>query len=415
MPNVYSYRARDFSGQTIKGQVQADDMSRAAELLRTKRLTILELAPGRTQRKSNGILKKKSVPVKEFAVFCRQMATMVKAGVTIMSSISAIAAQVENHLLADTLSSIGKDLESGKTFSEACQKHKDVFPNIFTSMAEAGETSGALDEVLDRMAEYFENQAEIRQKVKSATTYPSFIGVAAVIIVIVLMMTVIPSFAGMFADSGMELPLITKILMTISEVMQNYYYIFFPVLGGAVFSILSWTKTTKGRHTVQRLSLKVPKFGTIIKNSAIGRFCRSLGILVASGVPMMQALEIVARVVDNVEYSSAILHARRGVSEGMTLSQGLSGSSHFTPLVLHMLKVGEEAGALDEMLNKVADFYEDEVKYTVDRLSSIIEPLMIFGLAIIVGIILAAVMLPMFSMTGAVDVVGIVSSLYKMF
>jgi len=207
MPNVYSYRARDFSGQTIKGQVQADDMSRAAELLRTKRLTILELAPGRTQRKSNGILKKKSVPVKEFAVFCRQMATMVKAGVTIMSSISAIAAQVENHLLADTLSSIGKDLESGKTFSEACQKHKDVFPNIFTSMAEAGETSGALDEVLDRMAEYFENQAEIRQKVKSATTYPSFIGVAAVIIVIVLMMTVIPSFAGMFADSGMELPL----------------------------------------------------------------------------------------------------------------------------------------------------------------------------------------------------------------
>jgi len=328
---------------------------------------------------------------------------MVKAGVTIMSSISAIAAQAENPLMAETLSDIGKELESGKTYSEACQKHKEFFPNIFTSMVEAGETSGALDEVLERMAEYFEGQAEIREKVKSATTYPSFIGVAAIVVVIVLMMTVIPSFAGMFAESGMQLPFITQLLMTISEIMQNYFYIVFPAIGVAIFLLLRWSKTTKGRHTIQRLSLKAPKFGVIFKNSAIGRFCRSLSILVASGVPMIQALEIVARVVDNVEYSSAILHARRGVSEGMTLSQGLGGSSHFTPLVLHMLKVGEEAGALDEMLSKVADFYEDEVKYTVDRLSSIIEPMMILFLAGIVGVILAAIMLPMFSMGDAVE------------
>jgi type IV pilus assembly protein PilC len=407
MPNVYSYRARDFSGSVIKGQIQADDMNRAAELLRTKRLTILELAPGKTKQKRASLFKKKSIPVKEFSVFCRQMATMVKAGVTIMSSISAIAAQAENPLLAETLSDIGKELEAGKTFSEACQKHKDIFPNIFTSMVEAGETSGALDEVLERMAEYFENQAEIREKVKSATTYPSFIGVAAIVVVIVLMMTVIPGFASMFAESGMELPMITQIMMTISEVMQNYFYIVFPAIGVVLFLIARWAKTTKGRHRIQRISLRLPKFGPIFKNSAIGRFCRSLSILVASGVPMIQALEIVARVVDNVEYSSAILHARRGVSEGMTLSQGLGGSQHFTPLVLHMLKVGEEAGALDEMLSKVADFYEDEVKYTVDRLSSIIEPLMIFALAIIVGIILAAVMLPMFDMTGAIDTVGV--------
>jgi len=407
LPNIYSFKARDFHGKVMTGQIQADNMNRAAELIRARKMTLLDLTPGQAQKKSFSLFKKKTVPLKEFAVFCRQMSTMVKAGVTIMSSISAIAAQADNPLMSETLSDIGSELESGKTFSEACKKHIEFFPNIFTSMVEAGEASGALDEVLERMADYFENQAEIREKVKSATTYPSFIGVAALVVVIVLMMTVIPGFAELFDNYDMELPGITKALMAVSYAMQNYFYIVFPALGGLIFALTRWAKTTEGRHTIQRLSLKAPKFGTIIKNSAIGRFCRSLSILVASGVPMIQALEIVARVVNNVEYSSAILHARRGVSEGMTLTQGLSGSSHFTPLVLHMLKVGEEAGALDEMLSKVADFYEDEVKYSVDRLSSIIEPMMIFGLAIVVGIILAAVMLPMFSMTGAVDVASV--------
>lgn len=398
MPNVYSYRARELGGKVVKGQIQADDMNRAAELIRSKKMVILELAPGQTKKTGFPLLKKKTIPMKEFAVFCRQMATMTNAGVTIMSSISAIAAQSENPLMADVLSEIGRDLESGKTFSEACQKHKDFFPNIFTSMVEAGEASGALDEVLERMAEYFENQSEIQQKVKSATTYPSFIGVVAIIIVIVLLMTVIPTFTSMFADMGQDLPGITKFLIAVSDGLKKYFYIIIPAIVLLIISILRWSKTPKGRHVIQRYSIKIPKFGLILKNAAIGRFCRSLSILVASGVPMMQALEIVARVVNNVEYSSAILYARRGVSEGLTLSQGLSGSPHFTPLVLHMLKVGEEAGALDEMLTKVADFYEDEVKYTVDRLSSIIEPIMILFLAGIVGVILVAVMLPMFSM-----------------
>jgi len=403
MPNLYSYKARDAYGKVVSGQIHADDINRAAELIRERSLTVLDLSPGKTKDKSVSFFQKKKVTLKEFAVFCRQMATMVNAGVTIMSSISAIAAQADNPLMAETLSDIGKELESGRTFSEACMKHKDFFPSIFTSMVEAGETSGALDEVLERMAEYFENQAEIREKVKSATTYPSFIGVAAIIVVVVLMLTVIPGFASMFTESGMELPVITRILISISDIMKSYFYIVFPAIGVIIFLLVRWSKTTKGRYTLQRVSLKLPKIGILFKNSAIGRFCRSLSILVASGVPMMQALEIVARVVNNVEYSSAILYARRAVSEGMNLSQGLSNSPHFTPLVMHMLKVGEEAGALDEMLGKVADFYESEVKYTVDRLSSIIEPLMIFFLAILVGIILAAVMLPMFKMSGAVE------------
>lgn len=403
MANVYSYRARDFSGKVVSGQIQADDMNRAADLLREKKMIVLELAPGKAKKKGFSPFKKKSIPLKQFAVFCRQMATMTKAGVTIMSSISAIAAQSENPVLGDALTDIGLELETGKTFSEACYKHQAVFPNIFTSMVEAGEASGALDEVLERMAEYFENQAEIIEKVKSATTYPSFIGGAAVIVVIVLLMTVIPSFAQMFEDFGGDLPGITKLLMNISGFLQNYFYLIIPAIVGLILLALKWSRTTKGRHTLQRFSLKVPKFGIIIRNSAIARFCRSLGILVASGVPMVQSLEIVARVVNNVEYSSAILHARRGVAEGMTLSQGLSSSPHFTPMVLHMLKVGEDTGAMDEMLGRVADFYEDEVKYSVDRLSSIIEPIMILGLALIVGVILAAVMLPVFEMGGMVQ------------
>lgn len=403
MANVYSYKARDFSGKVITGQIQADDINRAAEMIRGKKLILMDLAPGQVKKKNASLFQKKSIALKEFAVFCRQMSTMTNAGVTIISSITAIASQADNPLLSETLTDIAKELESGKTFSEACLKHKDFFPNIFVSMVEAGEASGSLDTVLARLAEYFENQSEIREKVKSATTYPTVIGVVAIIVVIVLLATVIPGFAEMFAESDQKLPGITIAMLALSELIQKYFYIFIPLVVVAVILIKRWSNTTKGRHTIQRWSLKIPKFGVIFRNSAIGRFCRSLSILVGSGVPMVQALEIVARVVNNVEFSSAILHARKGVTEGMTLSQGLGSSPNFTPLVLHMLKVGEEAGALDDMLSKVADFYEDEVKYTVDRLSSIIEPIMILGLAVIVGVMLMSVMLPMFDMGNLVQ------------
>lgn len=403
MANVYSYKARDFSGKVITGQIQADDINRAAEMIRGKKLILMDLAPGQVKKKNASLFQKKSIALKEFAVFCRQMSTMTNAGVTIISSITAIASQADNPLLSETLTDIAKELESGKTFSEACLKHKDFFPNIFVSMVEAGEASGSLDTVLARLAEYFENQSEIREKVKSATTYPSVIGVVAIVVVIVLLATVIPGFAEMFAESDQKLPGVTIAMLALSEAIQKYFYIFIPAVIILIIAVKRWSNTTKGRHTIQRLSLKVPKFGVIFRNSAIGRFCRSLSILVGSGVPMVQALEIVARVVNNVEFSSAILHARKGVTEGMTLSQGLGGSPHFTPLVLHMLRVGEEAGALDDMLSKVADFYEDEVKYTVDRLSSIIEPIMILGLAVIVGIMLVSVMLPMFDMGNLVQ------------
>lgn len=398
MPTVYSYRARESTGRIISGQIQADDINRAAEMLRQKKMVILELAPGSTKKKGITLFQKKGIPLKQFAAFCRQMATMTKAGVTIMSSISAISSQAENPNLAEALAEVGKDLEAGKTFTEACQKHRDCFPAIFINMVEAGETSGALDEVLDRMAEYFEGQSEIAEKVKSATTYPSFIGTLAVVVGIAMMVTIIPNFADIFESAGMELPLVTKILIGISNIMKKY--IILIVLGAAcaIIGIVKYLKTPKGKHFMQRLTLKLPKFGTIFKNSAISRFARSLSILTASGVPMIQGLEIVARVVNNVEYSSAILHARKGVSEGMTLSQGLSSSPRFTPMLLHMIKVGEESGALDTMLEKVADFYESEVKYTVDRLSSILEPLLILFLALIVGTMLVGVMLPMFNM-----------------
>ena len=403
MPNVYSYKASDFSGKIISGQIQADDINRAAEMIREKKLILMDLAPGQVKKKNTALFQKKSISLKEFAVFCRQMSTMTNAGVTIISSITAISTQAENPLLSETLTDIAKELESGKTFSEACYKHKDFFPNIFISMVEAGEASGSLDTVLANLSEYFENQSEIREKVKSATTYPSVIGVVAIVVVIVLLATVIPGFAEMFAESDQKLPGVTIAMLALSEAIQKYFYIFIPAVIILIIAVKRWSNTTKGRHTIKRLSLKVPKFGVIFRNSAIGRFCRSLSILVGSGVPMVQALEIVARVVNNVEFSSAILHARKGVTEGMTLSQGLGGSPHFTPLVLHMLRVGEEAGALDDMLSKVADFYEDEVKYTVDRLSSIIEPIMILGLAVIVGIMLVSVMLPMFDMGNLVQ------------
>ena len=403
MANLYGYRARNPAGKVVTGQIQADDINRAAGLLRDKQLVVLDLALGRAKSKGLDFFKKKAIPLKQFAVFCRQMSTMVRAGVTIMSSISAISVQAENPLLSEVLAEVGKDLETGRTFTEACQKHKEFFPNIFISMVEAGEASGALDEVLAELAEYFESQSEIREKVKSATTYPSFIGLAAVVVVVILLVTVIPGFATIFEDMGSELPGITVFALGLSDFLADYWFIHIPAVFAIIIALKSFLKTTRGRHMWQRLSLRLPKFGTLLKNAAMGRFCRTLSILVSSGVPMMQALEIVARVVNNVEYSSAILHARKGVSEGQTLSQGLAVSPRFSPMLIHMLKVGEDAGAMDEMLSKVADFYESEVKYTVDRLSSIIEPMMIFGLAIVVGFVLASVMLPMFDMADVVQ------------
>lgn len=398
MPALYSYRARDAAGKVVSGQIQADDMNRAADMLRQKKMIILELAPGTTKKKGITLFQKKGIPLKQFANFCRQMATMTKAGVTIMSSIAAVASQSENPVLAEALADVGKELEAGRTFSEACQKHKDVFPPIFVNMVEAGETSGALDEVLERMADYFEGQAEIMEKVKSASTYPAFIGSIAVVVSIAMMVTVIPNFADIFASADMELPFITQVLLNISHIMKKYFLVLLVGIVAAVVGLAKYLNTVKGKHMMQRLTLRLPKFGTIFANSAVSRFTRSLSILTASGVPMIQGLEIVARVVNNVEYSSAILHARKGVSEGMTLSQGLGVSDRFPPMVLHMIKVGEDSGALDTMLEKVADFYEAEVKYTVERLSSIIEPLLILFLALIVGTMLVGVMLPMFNM-----------------
>ena len=283
MPNVYSYRARDMSGKVVRGQIQADDMNRAAELIRSRRMVILELAPGRTRKKEFPLFKKKTIPLKEFAVFCRQMSTMTNAGVTIMSSISAIAAQAENPLLAEVLTDVGKELESGKTFSEACAKHKDFFPNIFISMVEAGEASGALDDVLGRMAEYFENQSEIREKVKSATTYPTFIGVAAVAVVIVLMTTVIPGFASMFAEGGQDLPGITVAMMAASNFMQNSLH-HRPRINCRRHRFQTVVGNHQGRHTSSAFPSACPN---LAPSSELGhrQVCRSLSILVASGCP----------------------------------------------------------------------------------------------------------------------------------
>ena len=233
MTGLYSYRARDAAGKIVTGQIQADDMDRAADMLRQKKLIILELSPGTIKKPGFSLFKKKGIPLKQFANFCRQMATMTKAGVTIMSSISAVSSQADNPVLAEALADVGKELESGKTFSEACQKQKDVFPSIFINMVEAGEASGALDEVLERMADYFEGQSEIREKVKSASTYPIFIGSIAVIVSIAMMVTVIPNFAEIFASADMELPLMTQILLTISHIMKKYFLIIIVVIAGA--------------------------------------------------------------------------------------------------------------------------------------------------------------------------------------
>lgn len=394
---VYKYVGRTSKGKMKKGTVEAESKQQAITKLREQGISPREI------NEAKGLLYKEvsiGSPVKtqDFVIYCRQFATLIRAGVSIVQSTQILAMQSESKALKRILSSIESDLRTGISFSDAAAKHPKVFPPIFINMVRAGEATGNLDDTLDRLAKYLENQFDLKKKIQSTMAYPVVLLAIMVLVVIFLMVSIVPTFTAMFAQMGADLPGITLFMIGLSKGIQKWWWLGILLIIALIIAFRFFMKNNQNfNYTVHALLLKSPIFGNLLQKEAIARMSRTLSSLVSSSVPILQSLDIVAKVVGNPVLSKVILEARSALETGRRLSDPFSKSWLIPPLVTQMLAIGEETGSLDFMLEKIADFYEAEVNRTVDTLKSLIEPIMIVLLAGIIGTVVMSIIIPMFS------------------
>ncbi|QEY19251.1 type II secretion system F family protein [Psychrobacillus sp. AK 1817] len=395
---VFKYNGRTSHGSLKKGIIEATNKQAAVAKLRSQGINPREL------EESKSILHKElslggKVKNEHFVIYARQFATLIRAGVSILESTKILADQTSSKPLKKGLRDVEEDVRSGLSFSEAAAKYPKVFPALFVNMIRAGEATGNLDESLERLAFSYEKQFNLKKKVQSTLAYPVILLVLTIIVSVFLMLTIVPQFVTMFNDMGAELPLITKMVMGFSESLQNSWYFYFAAIFIILISFyLLYNKNTQFYYSFNVFLLKMPVFGKLLQKSAIARMTRTLSSLFSSSVPILQALTIVEKVIGNPVVAKVVSESRTSLEQGSTLSAPLEKSWIFPPLVTQMTAIGEQTGSLDYMLEKIADFYEDDVDRTVDTLKSLIEPLMIVFLAAIVGTIVMAIMIPMFSM-----------------
>jgi type IV pilus assembly protein PilC len=395
MPDTYAYKARDKGGNVLNGTIVADNEALVLARLREQGFVPLEV--GKQGRGMNIELTKKKVKLKELAVFSRQFATMVNSGLPILRALSILAEQTENTELARVLGEVRTDVEQGSSLSGAMQKHPRVFNNLFVAMVKSGEMGGSLDNVLLRLADMIENEVKLRGKIKSAMTYPVAVVALVVLIMSAMLLFVVPQFQTIYASLGGSLPLPTRVLLFASNVFKKFWYI--ALIGTFVFRFFfrRWKKTPPGRAMVDRAKLRVPVFGVLFQKVALSRFASTLAMLLRSGVPILQALDIVVETVNNRVVAVAVEDVQTSVREGESMAKPLTAHAVFPPMVVQMLAVGEETGQVDTMLEKVAQFYDQEVEASVDALTSLIEPLLIAVIGGCVGAAVVALYMPMFN------------------
>ncbi len=396
MASTYVYEVRDKQGKLISGTLEGD--SEAAVVGKLRQMGYIVVKIKKKAENSLGISFKslKRVKSKDLTIFSRQFATMINAGLSITKSLNILGEQTENSKLADIIIQIKQDVEGGRALSEALSKHKKVFPPIFISMVRAGETGGILDDVLLRVAEHFEKQASLKSRIKSAMAYPVAMFGFSCLIVFVMITFIVPIFVKMFSQLGGTLPLPTRMLVFMSNMLGKYFFIWLLLFAGAIFGFRKYGSTKNGRYVIDSIKLKLPIFGKISKKIAIAQFTRTFGTLVSSGVSILQTLEIVGEAAGNAVVTRAVEKARSSIKQGETIAKPLSQNPIFPPMVVHMISVGEETGSLDSMLNKIADFYDEEVGSMVESLTSIIEPVMIMVMGTMLGFIVVALYMPMF-------------------
>jgi type IV pilus assembly protein PilC len=392
---VFVYQGRTASG-VQNGEIEAPDRSAAVGELRRRAILVTKIAEKTAPKVSFKFGGK--VKDKEMAIFTRQFSTMIDAGLPLVQCLNILAEQSESKTLRSVTGQVARHVEAGSTLADALRRHPRTFDDLFTNLVEVGEAGGILDVVLQRLAAYIEKAAALKRKVKAAMVYPCAIIGVALLVVIFMLTFVIPTFAQMFKDLGADLPLPTKVVMWLSDFVRSYILLIIAGMIGCVMALRSYYRTEGGRATIDALMLKLPVFGTLVRKVAVARFTRTLGTLVQSGVPILDGLRITARTAGNKVVEKAVLQCRAAVTEGKTLADPLRTSGVFPPMVTQMISVGEQTGALDAMLSKIADFYDDEVDTAVSTLTSLLEPIMIVFLGVVVGGLVVAMYLPIFKL-----------------
>jgi type IV pilus assembly protein PilC len=398
MSTTFVYKALDRAGSSMTGEIAGDSKAAVAAQLRLRGLTVVDVdAKTQTPTVEELLDRYRGLKAKHVTVLARQLATMISSGLSLLRALYVLEEQTEAPKLKRAIIAVRQDVEAGLALSQAMAKHPKIFNDLFVAMVKAGETGGNLEEVLERVAIQLEKDDNLRRTVRSAMVYPTLIGVFAVAVLVGMILFIIPIFADMFTDLGGELPAMTQFMINLSDAMRQYWYLMFVLPIAITVAFRKWKATDRGRYMWDSLKLRLPmKIGDIVRKIAVARFARTLGTLTASGVPILQALDITARTAGNRVISDPMGEVSDRVREGQPLATPLARTGVFPVMVTQMLSVGEETGAMDRMLHKLADFYDDEVATSLKSLTSIIEPLMMIIVGVIVGAVVISMYMPMF-------------------
>ncbi|KZL93397.1 type II secretion system F family protein [Clostridium magnum] len=396
MPS-FKYKAIGKNGEKIENVYTANTKEDVVAMMRGNNyypLKIEEIVEG-TNIDSKLFVR---VKTKDIAIFCRQFYTMLNAGATISMCLNILGQQITNKKLKDSIVSVDEQVRKGLTFSEALKKQGTIFPDLFINMVNSGEVSGTLDTVMRRMAEHYEKESKINNKVKAAMVYPTVLGIISVGVVIAMLTFVMPIFVGMFKDNGVILPAPTKMLLATSSFLKSFWYLFIVIILGIGFVLKYYFKTENGQIFSSKMKLTLPIFKNINEKIIISRFTRTLSTVLTSGVNLIQALQVVSKVLGNKIIENKVMEVREQMMKGGVLSEPLAKAGFFPPMLCSMIKIGEESGSLDEILDKTADFYDDELDTAIQQFTSILEPLMILIMGVVIGFMVVAMLLPMFDM-----------------
>jgi type IV pilus assembly protein PilC len=394
----YKYIAKDKKGQSVNGVIQAASEAEVAEVLHKRELVIVSVEITKTDAGKSKAGDKK-VKLDDLVVFSRQLATMIDAGIPLVNALGILAEQIENENLRGIIGNVRQDIEGGMSFCDALAKHPAVFSDLFVNMAKAGEASGMLNEILDRLAGFMEKQSALNRKIISSLVYPAVVVSMAIIITALLLLKVVPTFKGIFDSLGGTLPLPTQILIILSDILRKYFIYSIIVLGIIVYSFRKYLKTEKGRYRFDKQALRFPVFGPLLRKLAVAKFSRTFSTLVKSGVSVLSALDIVSKTAGNKVVEEAVVNCSKSVRDGEPISRPLAKSGVFPPMVTRMINVGEQTGQLEKMLSKIADFYDEQVDAAASALTSMIEPMVIAFLGIVIGGIVISLFLPIFKMS----------------
>ncbi len=401
--STYVFKAIDLTGGKARGEVEADSKQAVSDQLKQRGLIVLDIADKHSS-KNIEISFMKSVKPTELAIFARQLSTMISSGMSILRALYVLEEQTESKYLKETIVAVRKDVEAGLSLSDAMARHPKVFNPLFVAMTQAGEMGGVLEDSLQRVADQLQKDAALRRQVKSAMIYPALVATFAIGVMMALVAFLVPVFEGVFKEFGGELPKLTQVSVAMSKMVTGYWWAMFAVTGAVIVSFIKWKKTTWGRKQWDHFRLHVPmKIGTIVQQVAVARWSRTLASLTHAGVPLLQALEITGRTGGNSAVQESMDGVIASVKRGGTIAAPLAQAPIFPAMVTHMVGVGEETGALDEMLDRIAEFYEEQVEASVKALTSILEPIMIIVIGGIVGFIVISMYLPLFEVYNRIE------------